>query len=182
MTDETIIVRAQQVTPRRSALSVPASSPEMLAKSPLRGADEVVIDLEDGVATAAKDRARGACIDALDRCEGQRVAVRVNPIGSQWCHSDPIALASLRQQPHSVVIPKVESAADIAFVDRLLNGVEAAAGRSGPRLRRPCRIHRSFTYRRCDPRLLAARAGDSPDRGASSRTTGDRRTPSRNRP
>ncbi|MGH2942993.1 MAG: aldolase/citrate lyase family protein, partial [Solirubrobacteraceae bacterium] len=52
-------------TARRSCLSVPGSSASMLAKAPLRGADEVIIDLEDAVATSAKDEARDTVVAAL---------------------------------------------------------------------------------------------------------------------
>src|ERR1044072_9518582 len=48
--------------PRRSCMSVPGSSEKMLAEAPLRGADEVVVDLEDAVATSAKDDARAVVV------------------------------------------------------------------------------------------------------------------------
>jgi len=102
----------------------------MLAKAPQRGADEVVIDLEDAVATSAKDEARDTVVAALQepQYDGVRTAVRVNAPRTPWCHSDVIAMASLAQGPASIVVPKVESAGDLAFVERLLDGVEAAAG------------------------------------------------------
>jgi len=117
-------------TARRSCLSVPGSSASMLAKAPQRGADEVVIDLEDAVATSAKDEARDTVVAALQepQYDGVRTAVRVNAPRTPWCHSDVIAMASLAQGPASIVVPKVESAGDLAFVERLLDGVEAAAG------------------------------------------------------
>ena len=102
----------------------------MLAKAPQRGADEVIIDLEDAVATSAKDEARATVVAALQepQYEGVRTAVRVNAPGTPWCHADIAAMASLGQGPGSLIVPKVESAGDLAFVDRLLDGVEAAAG------------------------------------------------------
>jgi citrate lyase subunit beta/citryl-CoA lyase len=117
---------------RRSCLSVPASSPRKLEKAPALGADELVLDLEDGVAPAAKDDARAALVDLLGDLtwSAGAVAVRVNAAGSPWAHLDLAALASLPALPDSVVVPKVESAADLAFVDRLLDGAEAAAGRA----------------------------------------------------
>ncbi|MFP5363703.1 MAG: HpcH/HpaI aldolase/citrate lyase family protein [Thermoleophilia bacterium] len=122
---------------RRSCLSVPGSSASMLAKAPQRGADEIVIDLEDAVATSAKDEARDTAVAALaePQYEGVRTAVRVNAPRTPWCHSDLIALASLAQRPASIIVPKVESGGDLAFVDRLLDGVEAAAGREHEPLR-----------------------------------------------
>ena len=49
---------ARPQPPRRSCLSVPGSSERMLRKAPGLGADELVLDLEDAVAPAAKDAAR----------------------------------------------------------------------------------------------------------------------------
>jgi citrate lyase subunit beta/citryl-CoA lyase len=117
---------------RRSCLSVPASSDRMLAKAEGLPADEVVIDLEDAVAVAAKDEARAAAARALGGWQGTGVAVRVNAPGTPWCHLDLAALGELHELPASVVVPKVESAGDLAFVDRLLDGVEAGSGRARP--------------------------------------------------
>jgi citrate lyase subunit beta/citryl-CoA lyase len=102
----------------------------MLTKAPQRGADEIVIDLEDAVATSAKDEARDTVVAALQepQYDGVRTAVRVNAPRTPWCHADMIAMASLAQGPASIIVPKVESAGDLAFVERLLDGVEAAAG------------------------------------------------------
>ncbi|MDQ3723877.1 MAG: aldolase/citrate lyase family protein, partial [Actinomycetota bacterium] len=116
-------------TARRSCLSVPGSSAAMLAKAPLRGADEVVVDLEDAVATAAKDEARDTVVAALrePQWEGVRTSVRVNAPRTPWCHTDIVAMASAARGPGSIIVPKVESRGDLEFVDRLLDGAEAAA-------------------------------------------------------
>lgn len=110
----------------RSILCVPGSSPRMLEKAFASAADEVVIDLEDAVAPAAKDAARAGVVDFLaDVGQSARVvSVRVNAPRTPWCHDDLIALAALPRLPHSVVVPKVESAGDLAFVERLLDGAE----------------------------------------------------------
>jgi citrate lyase subunit beta/citryl-CoA lyase len=125
-------------TARRSCLSVPGSSAAMLAKAPLRGADEVVVDLEDAVATSAKDEARGTVVAALrePQWEGVRTSVRVNAPRTPWCHADIVAMASAEHGPDSIIVPKVESRGDLEFVDRLLDGAEAAA-RTG---RAPLRV------------------------------------------
>jgi citrate lyase subunit beta / citryl-CoA lyase len=96
------------------------------------GADEVVVDLEDSVAVSAKGDALIAAVQALRGWREPTVSVRVNPPRSPWCHLELAALAELERQPRSIVVPKVESAGDLAFLDRLLDGVEAAAGRSCP--------------------------------------------------
>jgi citrate lyase subunit beta/citryl-CoA lyase len=94
--------------------------------------DEVVIDLEDAVAVPAKEQARTAALAALEGWSGPGVAVRVNAPRTPWCHLDLIALAQLKEMPHSIVVPKVESAGDVAFIERLLDGSELASGRSRP--------------------------------------------------
>lgn len=118
--------------PRRSCLSVPASSARKLEKAASRAADEILVDLEDAVAATAKDQARASAVAALQGWRGQGVAVRVNAPRTPWCHRDVMALAALDDLPHSIVVPKVESPGDLAFVERLLDGVEAACGRPRP--------------------------------------------------
>src|SRR4051794_27101800 len=122
---------------RRSCMSVPGSSAKMLAKAPTRGADEIVIDLEDAVAPSAKDEARGTVVAALGEpgWAGVRCSVRVNAPRTPWCHADIATIAALAHGPASIVVPKVESAGDLAFVERLLDGVEAAAGLPVGRMR-----------------------------------------------
>ena len=109
----------------------------MLAKAPTRGADEVIIDLEDAVAASAKDEARETVVAALQEphYDGVRTAVRVNAPRTPWCHADIAAMAALARAPGSLIVPKVESAGDLAFVDRLLDGVEAAAQVERPPMR-----------------------------------------------
>ncbi|MDX6627336.1 MAG: citrate lyase subunit beta / citryl-CoA lyase, partial [Solirubrobacterales bacterium] len=107
----------------------------MLAKAAELAADEIVIDLEDAVAVAVKDDARALVVDCLRGTDWNEryVSVRVNAVGTPWCHLDLLALAELKRGPDSVVVPKVESAADLAFVERLLDGAEAGNGdRSAP--------------------------------------------------
>jgi citrate lyase subunit beta / citryl-CoA lyase len=117
---------------RRSCLSVPGSSERKLAKAAELAADEVVIDLEDAVAVGAKDEARAAVVAALGDWTGSGVAVRVNGPGTPWCHLDVAAVGALAEMPASIVVPKIEGPGDLAFVDRLLDGVEAGAGRERP--------------------------------------------------
>jgi citrate lyase subunit beta/citryl-CoA lyase len=104
----------------------------MLAKAPDLPADEVVLDLEDAVAASVKDEARALVATTLAGWAGPTVSVRVNAPRTPWCHLDIAALAALPGQPAAIVVPKVESPGDLAFVDRLLDGVEAAAGRVRP--------------------------------------------------
>lgn len=119
---------------RKTVLCVPANDEHKIAKALAAGADEVVLDLEDAVPPAEKIAAR----DLLDRFDwdGQpalpMIAVRVNAPRSPWCHGDIQAVVQSRVPAASIVIPKVESAGDLAFVDRLLDGVEAEHGSATP--------------------------------------------------
>ncbi|MDQ6605521.1 MAG: CoA ester lyase [Actinomycetota bacterium] len=117
------------------SLVVPGSSERMLAKARDIDVEELVVDLEDAVIPERKSEALAAVLEALDvpGFQAGRVLVRVNAIGTAWAHQELIALTAA---PHlaGVVVPKVESPGDLAFVDRLLDGAELAAGRVKPLL------------------------------------------------
>ena len=87
----------------------------MLAKAATLPADEVVVDLEDGVAAAAKEEARGHLPGA--RALGT-LAIRINGLTTPWWRDDLAAVAEA--PPDVVVVPKVESADDVATVAELL--------------------------------------------------------------
>jgi citrate lyase subunit beta/citryl-CoA lyase len=107
----------------------------MVAKALASAADEVVIDLEDAVPADLKDAARASMVALLASAPpGRRTAVRVNAVGTPWCHQDIVALAQLAEPPASIVVPKVESAGDIAFVERLLTGASGRAAGQGIRI------------------------------------------------
>lgn len=119
---------------RRSVLCVPGGDEHKIRKAMTSGADQVVIDLEDAVPPADKDRARAllgtiAWREIADPLPS--IAVRVNASRTPWCHSDIEAVARLGMPLSSIVLPKVESAGDLEFADRLLDGVEAGAPRTG---------------------------------------------------
>jgi citrate lyase subunit beta/citryl-CoA lyase len=107
----------------------------MLEKSRDLPADELVLDLEDAVAVEVKDAARATLADALRSDDwGERsIAVRVNATTNPHCLRDLVALlGEAGDQPASIVVPKVESAFDLLFVDRLAGLLEAEAGRHTP--------------------------------------------------
>ena len=101
--------------PRRSCLTVPGSSMRMLEKAAALEVDEVVFDLEDGTAAADKEAARANLGAAGAR---GTLAVRINSIGTPWWRDD---LAAVRERkPDVVVVPKAESADEVAAVIELL--------------------------------------------------------------
>jgi citrate lyase subunit beta/citryl-CoA lyase len=87
----------------------------MLAKAAELAPDEVVVDLEDGVAPEAKDEARARLGGAAAR---GTLAVRINAVGTRWWKDDLAAAADRR--PDVVVVPKAESAEDVRRVVELL--------------------------------------------------------------
>ena len=104
----------------------------MLAKAAALVADELVLDLEDAVPTDGKDgaRERVAATLASGSLAGRTVAVRVNGLGTPWCHRDVVLLVERAGSAvQSFVLPKVERPGDVEWVDRLLGmlGEPAAA-------------------------------------------------------
>ena len=117
--------------PRRSCLSVPGSSPKMLSKAPSLPADEVFMDLEDSVAPLAKEEARGNVVQALKEGDwnGKTVVVRVNGVYTKWCAGDlQEVVGNAGQFVDCIMIPKVEYASDVSFVDSLLRMIEETTG------------------------------------------------------
>jgi citrate lyase subunit beta/citryl-CoA lyase len=91
----------------------------MLAKAPSLAADEVVVDLEDAVATEDKEQARELAVAALGRGRlGRTTALRVNARSTPWWEDDLRAAAAAR--PDVVVLPKVESPDDVSAAAELL--------------------------------------------------------------
>ena len=102
--------------PRRSVLYMPGSKPRALEKARHLPADALILDLEDAVAPAEKAAARD-----LVRAEGRsgafggrEVVIRVNGLGTEWGDDDLAAAAAAG--PDAVLVPKAESAAQIAEV------------------------------------------------------------------
>jgi citrate lyase subunit beta/citryl-CoA lyase len=121
--------RAQRA--RRSCLAVPGSSPKMLDKAQGLPADQVFLDLEDSVAPLAKDEARHNIVDALNSGDwsGKTRVVRVNDLTTQWTYRDVVTVvegagASL----DCVMLPKVQSAAQVEWLDILLTQIEKVMG------------------------------------------------------
>jgi citrate lyase subunit beta / citryl-CoA lyase len=115
------------VRARRSCLAVPGSSPKMLAKAPALPADLVFLDLEDSVAPLAKEEARHSVIDALENNDwgDKTVVVRINSIDTQWAADDlSTVVGAAARHLDCVMVPKVQHADEVAFVDNFLRMIE----------------------------------------------------------
>lgn len=113
----------------RSELAVPATNERAVAKAPTLGADVVFLDLEDAVAPEEKDRARELAISALLELDWSScsVSVRINGLDTPWCYRDVVeVMERAGERLHLLLVPKVASPSDVAFVATLCSQIEAA--------------------------------------------------------
>ena len=118
--------------PRRSCLSVPGSSEKMLGKAPNLGADMVFLDLEDAVAPLEKEAARDKVVKAINDLDWGDVVlcVRVNAWDTKWTYRDVIhVVENSSERLDEIMLPKVQSAADVQALDMLLTQIEETTGR-----------------------------------------------------
>jgi len=108
---------------RRSLLYVPASSEAMLSKAGSRGADALIVDLEDGVLPDAKSDARARAERLWPELErgGAEVLLRANGPGTPW-HDDDLRAAA-RIRPAGLVLPKCEDPGAVTAAGARLPGI-----------------------------------------------------------
>ncbi len=106
--------------PRRSVLYMPGANERALEKAQTIPADALILDLEDAVAPDAKAEARDrVCAAATSGSYGRReIAIRANGIGTAWHDDDLRAIAAAG--PAAVVVPKINSAADVHQIEKAL--------------------------------------------------------------
>lgn len=115
------------VRPRRSVLYMPGANTRALEKARTLPADALIFDLEDAVAPDAKEAARSNVVAAAQsRAYGKReIAIRCNGLATPWGKADAAAIAT--SGADAILVPKVESAADVASVVALLDAAGAPA-------------------------------------------------------
>jgi citrate lyase beta subunit len=109
------------VRPRRSVLYMPGANTRALEKARTLPADALIFDLEDAVAPDAKQAARANVVAAAkSRSYGKReIVIRCNGLGTEWGKADVAAIAT--SGADAILVPKVESAADVASIVALLD-------------------------------------------------------------
>ncbi len=127
--------------PSRMIHFFPASNPKMVAKLPELApkVDVLLANLEDGVPATDKDAARQGLIDVGRNVDfgGTQFWTRVNSLDSPWGLDDIVAaVTEVGHRLDVIMIPKVEGAEDIHYVDRLVAQLEAKA-----KLERPILLH-----------------------------------------
>ena len=103
----------------------------MLAKGPTIPADMTFLDLEDAVSPLEKESARPKVVDAIKNQDwGERVlCVRVNAWDTEWTAFDIIeVVGNAGTRLDEIMLPKVQSAAEIVAADLLLTQVEKKYG------------------------------------------------------
>jgi citrate lyase subunit beta/citryl-CoA lyase len=110
----------------RSFLFAPGNHPRRVEKCLTLAADCVILDLEDAVAIAEKEATRAKVVAALQEPRHSAGYVRVNAYDSAFCYGDLKAV--VRAGVDGIVLPKVESVAQLMSVDWLLAQLEQEQG------------------------------------------------------
>lgn len=109
----------------RSFLFVPGDSDKKFGKARAGEADALILDLEDSVAAANKEAARGIVAGMLDAPrEGPALFVRVNALDSGLLLQDLAAV--MPHRPDGIALPKCEGPDDLNRVAHYLAAFEAA--------------------------------------------------------
>jgi citrate lyase subunit beta-like protein len=113
---------------RRALLYMPGDSRRKIEKALTLDADSICMDLEDGVASGQKAAARGVvrqALTTLDYGRSERL-VRINSVGS-GLEADDLA-ETVTGRPDGIVLPKVDGAGAIRWLDQQLTAAEQGQG------------------------------------------------------
>ena len=113
---------------RRSTLIVPAHVDRFVRGAVRSGADAVMLDLEDGVGPAFKDRAREALKPSVEivRAAGPTILIRVNNDSFAGLVADLVVATAAR--PDGLFVPKIESAEELLRCDAVIATREVELG------------------------------------------------------
>jgi citrate lyase subunit beta/citryl-CoA lyase len=104
-------------------LFVPGNKPDWVEKAWRSNPDGVIVDLEDAVPYAEKERARDAVHQVLERCgSGKYFCVRINSLSSKMAFDDLEAV--VHPNLNAVMLPKVSKNEEIAQIDAYLSILE----------------------------------------------------------
>jgi citrate lyase subunit beta/citryl-CoA lyase len=112
--------------PLRSLLFAPANHARRSEKALSLDADAVILDLEDACPIAEKIAARQLAAAAMTRPRACIGYVRVNPLSTEFGYGDIVAVVG--PGIDGIVLPKVESAEELATADWLIAQIERDKG------------------------------------------------------
>ena len=110
----------------RSFLFAPGNVARRVEKALTLEADVVIVDLEDSVAVSEKAPTRKLVAEALKRPRRARGYLRVNAASTPFCYADLVE--TIHKGVDGVLLPKVESAAELHAVDWLIAALERERG------------------------------------------------------
>lgn len=114
----------------RSLLFTPGDSDRKLAKGLSSGADVILIDLEDAIASDTKPAAREKVVEFLGTAEARNAAmpiyVRINDLETEWALDDLAAVVAAT--PTGIMLPKARSQSDVDILCRHLDELEQRNG------------------------------------------------------
>jgi len=111
----------------RSLLYVPTVQPRFIERAADRGADAIILDLEDSVPLAEKPRGRAALSDAIGQVsrKGADVVVRCNrPIRELVKDLEVAIVPGVR----ALALPKIDSAQHICLIAEMIEELEIERG------------------------------------------------------
>ena len=118
--------------PIRSLLFAPANRPELLKKFPRYAADAFAIDLEDGTPESEKASARAALPSVVAdlRAQGLRAPLFVRTNAPRSRHVETDLAVAVETPVDGVMIPKLETPAELQTFDAALTAAETRFGRA----------------------------------------------------
>jgi citrate lyase subunit beta/citryl-CoA lyase len=110
----------------RTALFVPGNRPDRVDKAVNTAADVVIIDLEDAVPYSQKKETRPVVREKIQRFWKRPVLVRINALDTEFFQDDLNAV--MVEGLACIMVPKVETAAQIRKINQALLEMEAKKG------------------------------------------------------
>ena len=110
----------------RTYLFTPGNHPRRVEKALSLDTDVVILDLEDAVALAEKVKTRDIVRETLKLPRDVAVIVRVNAYDTPFCYGDLCAVVC--PELDGIMLPKLESVADLKSVEWLIRNLELQQG------------------------------------------------------
>ncbi len=137
---------------------------DFVAKAQTRGADAIILDLEDSVASANKSLARANLAEASELLARQGMAVLVRVNGDADLLDEDLN-AAIGKHVHGLVVPKVESAQQLQRLSEKIDSLEkhkglvCGASRILAFIESPIGLHRVHEIAASSTRLFALSLG-----------------------
>jgi citrate lyase subunit beta / citryl-CoA lyase len=162
-----------KISLNRSWMFVPGDRQRMIDKSLGLPVDAILMDIEDGVAPAAKEAARRQIAESLDQIAARKKEnpslrtparyVRINAVGHERMHADLEHV--IRPGLEGLAVPKTESVEEVKIVERILDEREPKMGLPGGSVRllialeSPKGLFNAYAIATSSPRIIGLMFG-----------------------